>query len=298
MGQEKNFRNEFGFRSDNDAYLALGQDQYYTNGLIVSFRHALRPSTRVSKTVKKIFEVEGGQLLYNPNSGESPLIGDVDRPFAAYLFGGVRMNWLKENEQIYQASLQYGTIGPNALGKEVQETLHNTVGFYKIKGWQYQLYNESGLNASFGYSRLIGRPNQRNDFSLNSYALIGSTFSGAGAGLLFRSGTINKLTNSAMSASRISNSKLDTIPPEEFFFFARPSLHYVAYNATIQGGLFRENKGPVSHDPNRFLFSQELGVMYAKKRWTLNFSITFQSKETRNQEDSHQYGSASVFYRF
>ena len=43
--QEKNYNDEFGFRSDNDSYLALGQDRYYTNGLFISFRHALKQDT-------------------------------------------------------------------------------------------------------------------------------------------------------------------------------------------------------------------------------------------------------------
>lgn len=32
------YKNEFGFKSDNDAYLWVGQDRYYTNGLFVYFR--------------------------------------------------------------------------------------------------------------------------------------------------------------------------------------------------------------------------------------------------------------------
>ncbi|RZK73710.1 MAG: lipid A deacylase LpxR family protein, partial [Pedobacter sp.] len=32
------YKNEFGFKSDNDSYLAQGSDRYYTNGLFINFR--------------------------------------------------------------------------------------------------------------------------------------------------------------------------------------------------------------------------------------------------------------------
>jgi len=290
----QNFSNEFGFRSDNDAYLAIAQDQYYTNGLFITFRHALRQDSLHSK---KIYELEAGQYMYNSNSGQTNRIEEVDRPFAAYLYGGFKMNWLSKKETYFQASLQVGTIGPNAKGKEVQETLHKTIGFYTINGWQFQVNNEIGINGAFNYAKLLGRKN-KDDLTFCSSVNIGNTFSGAGVGLLYRTGKTNPLYNSTSYNSRISNSRLDTISKAESFFFAKPTLNFVAYNATIQGGMFRTDRGPVTHQPNRVLFTQELGYMYAKKRWALSFSLIFQSKDLKQQVENHQYGSASIFYCF
>lgn len=294
--QQRNYSNEFGFRSDNDAYLAIAQDQYYTNGLFITFRHALKQgdSSRISK---KIYELEFGQYMYNANSGETNYIQEVDRPFAAYLYGGLKMNWFSKKESHIQTSLQVGTIGPDALGKEVQEALHNTVGFYTINGWQFQVNNEIGINASLNYSKIIGRKKDE-DLFLQSYLNIGNTFSGAGLGALYRIGKTNPIYNSVSYNSRISNSEKDTIPARESFFFVRPLLNFVAYNATIQGGVFRSDKGPVTYQPNRMLFTTELGYMYAKKRWTFNFSLIFQTKDLKQQLENHQYGSISFYYRF
>ncbi|WP_448635662.1 lipid A-modifier LpxR family protein [Pedobacter panaciterrae] len=38
------FKNEFGFKSDNDSYLAQGSDRYYTNGLFINYRRAMDQS--------------------------------------------------------------------------------------------------------------------------------------------------------------------------------------------------------------------------------------------------------------
>jgi len=298
FSQDKNFKNEFGFRTDNDAYLAYGQDRYYTNGLFIRFRHAMKQNPEHARLAKKIWEAEAGQYMYNPYSGSTDNIQNVDRPYAAYLYGGFKMSWFKTNEDVFNVSVQAGTIGPRALGKEAQETLHSVVGFYKITGWQYQVKNEPGLNTSVDYSHLLARTGRDADIIFQSYAKLGNTFSGAGISALLRAGSINDLIHSASSNGRISNSIRDTMPSKEFFFFARPSLHFVGYNATIQGPLFSDDKGPVTYDPKRLLFSQELGVMYAKKRWTVDFSLTFQSREIETQFKSHQYGSIGMYYRF
>lgn len=296
--QNENFKSEFGFRSDNDAYLAIAQDQYYTNGIFINFRHALSQKNIQKKIVKRIWEAEAGQYLYNPHTGSINTIAEIDRPFAAYLYGGGKLTWFSKDEQTFELGLNIGTIGPNARGEEVQKSLHKVVGFYSIKGWQYQITNEAGFNTSFKYSRLLSRKKPNNDLSLNTYLNIGNTFSGAAAGILFRAGRINNFFNSVSNNSRISNSIGDTIPKNEFFFFTRPMLKLTAYDATLQGGLFTHNKGPVTLSPNRFQYSQELGMNYATKRWTLNVFVTFESKESKIQERGHQYGSAIVYYRF
>lgn len=298
FSQGNNFKNEFGFRSDNDSYLALGQDRYYTNGLFLSFRHALKQDTTWKHTAKKIWEIEAGQYIFNPQTGSISNIQNVDRPFASYLYAGGKFSWLFKNEQSIELALNIGTIGPNALGEDIQEGLHKVIGFYPIKGWEFQVNNEMGVNSSFKYIRLIARTQRNNDFILNTYANIGNTFAGAGAGVLFRAGRINQLFKSVITHSRISNLKGDSIPDKEIFFFTRPMLHFVAYDATIQGGMFTGEKGPAVFEPNRFQYSQEFGVNYAANRWTLNFAITFKSRDVETQNRAHKYGSATIYYRF
>jgi len=298
FSQSQNLKNEFGFRSDNDSYLGYGQDRYYTNGLFITYRYALKQEDLKPGTANKIWEAEIGQYMYNAQSGQVRKNTDVDRPFAAYLYAGTKLSWFFKNEQSLQAALNIGTIGPNALGEKAQNLIHKTFGFYELNGWQYQSGNEIGVNAALNYSKLVVRKAEDNDLSLQSYLNIGNTFSGAGAGILFRAGKMNKFFKTVSNNSRISNSKIDTIPPKEFFFFTRPMLNYIAYDATVEGGLFADNKGVVTYNPKRFQYSQEIGINYAVKSWTLNFSVVFKSKDTNSQLKPHQYGSAVAYYRF
>ena len=298
--QSDSFKNEFGFRSDNDAYLAYGQDRYYTNGLFIYFRRATDQSKLSKKLNKVIWEAEAGQKMYNPQSGHITDIAFVDRPFAAYLYAGGSVNFLFNSENSLKVSLQAGTIGPDAKGKEAQELLHSVVGFYEIRGWEWQVNNEAAFNSTITYKNLLFRKRSgKLDLSLDSYLNIGNTYAGAGAGLMFRTGDLNQFFHSASTESVVSNNSASKdLTERELFFYAKPILHYIAYDATIQGGLFRNDKGPVVFDVKPLVFSQQAGVIYSKKRWTADFSLTFKSSEVKSFAKPHQYGSAALYYRF
>jgi lipid A 3-O-deacylase len=293
------FKNEFGFKSDNDAYLFYGQDRYYTNGLFIYFRHATDQQKLGEKLEKVTYEISAGQKMYNPISGYVPDPTKQDRPFAGYLYAGGNVNLFYKNEHILKAGLEVGTVGPDALGEDAQKLLHDIVGFYTIDGWQYQIKNELAVNLSAQYTQLLHRSAKNDlDFSLEGYANAGTTFSGAGVGILFRAGDINQLFNSAYTNSAISNNaKTDKLVKRELFFYAKPQLNVVAYDATIQGSMFNDDS-PVTFKTKPLVFAQQLGFNYSTPRFTFDFGVLFKSKEIKSTAKAHQYGSISMLYRF
>jgi lipid A 3-O-deacylase len=292
-------KNEFGFRSDNDAYLFYGQDRYYTNGLFIYFRHAADQQKLGEKLEKLIYEISAGQKMYNPISGYRPDPKTQDRPFAGYLYAGGNVNLFYKKESVLKVGLEVGTIGPDALGKQAQQLLHDIVGFYTIDGWQYQIKNELAVNLSAQYTQLLHRSAKKDvDFAFEGYANVGTTYSGAGAGILFRAGSINQLFNSATTNSVISNnSKTEKLVKKEIFFYAKPQINYVAYDATIQGSMFN-NDSPVTFDAKPLVFAQQLGFNYSTPRFTFDYSILFKSKEVKSVAKAHQYGTIALYYRF
>jgi lipid A 3-O-deacylase len=301
ISQTKLYQNELGFKSENDSYLATGQDRYYTNGLFITFKRAAKTKSYTDslKFTKKIWSATIGQYMYNAQSGQINDIKYVDRPFAAYLYGGFALQYLNNKEHVGKFELQVGTIGPNALGLEAQQVIHKTFGFYDIKGWEYQVNNEVGVNFKADLLYLIHRSeNKKVDFSFPVEAKLGNTFTSLSTGILFRTGNLNPLYHSVATQSNVSNFKEAGVNEKEFYFFLKPQLQLVAYDATIAGGLFRSDKGLVTFKTNPLVFSQELGLAYAKKRWTIDFSVIFKTKEESSMVFSHQYGSFDLFYRF
>ena len=301
FSQAKNYKSELGFKSENDSFLALGQDRYYTNGLFIHFRSAskTKKDNDSLKFTKKIWSASIGQYLYNAQTGAVPNINYVDRPFAAYLYGAVGLQLLDHHENSGRLTLQVGTIGPSALGEEAQKLIHKTFGFYDLNGWQYQVKNEIGVNAVLNLHYFLHRSeNKKVDFSLPIDLNVGNTFTGLTAGILFRTGSLNPFYHSIATQSNVSTFKEGGVNEKEFYFFLKPSLQVVVHDATIRGGLFREDKGPVTFKTNPLVFSQEIGAAYSKKRWTVDFSVIIKSKEEKNMVHSHQYGSFDLYYRF
>lgn len=300
IAQTTAYKNEFGFTSDNDAYLGLGQDRYYTNGLFITYRHAMDQSKLSAKVNKMVWELEAEQKMYNPYSGNVNKITSIDRPFAAYLSVGGSLNFLYNTENSLKINLQIGSIGPAAKGREVQEFLHKSAGFYEVSGWEWQVKNETGVNTSIEYNHFLSRgKSNKSDFTLNSYANIGNTFAGMGAGMTFRTGSLNQLFNSVTTQSSVSNNAVtEALKDKEFFFYAKPMLHYIAYDATVKGGMFREDKGPLTLDVEPLVFSQKAGMVYSNNRWTADLSVVFKSREIKSAAKAHQYGSVSLYYKF
>ncbi len=294
--------NEFGFQSDNDSFLAQGSDRYYTNGLFVFYRHGQHIADADTTRFKnKVLGIELGQKIFNPRSGATPVRGDVDRPFAGYLYAGANMNYLFANESNLKLGVQVGMVGPAALGRQAQQVIHNTFGFYELEGWQYQVRNNFQLNLLGEYNRLLARGTDA-DISLNTYANLGTGFTGASAGFLVRIGNFNQLFNSVSTQSTaIRQRNFTPLHKNELFFYLKPLLRYVAYDATIDGGLFAKDDPDgleVTSSSKPIVFSQQFGVNYGGTRWIFDLSATLQTKDTKGMLRAHQWGSASILYRF
>lgn len=295
----QSYKNEVGFKSENDSYLAQGSDRYYTNGLFLNFRRAFDQSKLKDGLEKKIYEISIGQKIYNPISGYAPNPLTQDRPFAGYLYAGGALSWFRSNESVFKVTGELGTVGPSSIAEKGQELLHNTIGFYELAGWEYQICDEVSVNLSVQYTKLIHRlVDNAADISFEGYANVGTTYNGAGAGVLLRAGSINQLFNSSyLNASIGNNSKIKGLIPREIFFYAKPQLNYVAYDATVQGSIFKNNS-PVTFDAKPIVFAQQLGFNFSSQRFTIDFGVIFKTKEIESSARAHQWGAISMNYRF
>jgi hypothetical protein len=296
----QSYKNEIGAMAENDVYIAYLQDRYYTNGFFAYYRHALKQENLKPKIEKKIIDFEIGQKIYNPYSAHAPDLKLQDRPFAGYLYGSAAMGWFYKNEVILKASAQVGIIGPHAFGEEMQTAFHKLIGTYTVEGWEYQVKDELALNLNLSYQRLFYHTaNRKIDLSGASSLLLGNTFSGANVGILIRFGNMNPFYESSYANSRIKNKQGNIRKTDrEFFFFTQPQLNFAAYDATIQGGLFNKDKGPLTFGIKHWVYSQQIGVNFASKRWNSKFIVTLKTKEIDGPARAYHYGTAVLAYSF
>lgn len=300
QAQQKNYQNEIGFQSDNDAYLAQRSDRYYTNGLFLYFHHALQTDTSKAHLFGKVLGFEAGQKMYNPQSAFIPATQYVDRPFASYLYVGSTLQYLYKNESALKLGLQIGVTGPAALGRQAQEFIHNLLGFYKPLGWQYQIKNNAGVNLSANYDQLFFRKDWF-DVAGNACGNLGTTFTGAGAGVTLRFGEFNPLYHSVSTSGLVAKNRLvKEAHRKELFFYLKPNINYNAYDANVQGGLFEKDPTPpeITGATEPLVFSQEVGGNLATGRWAFNLAAIFKTREVKSMLKAHQWGTITVLYRF
>ncbi|MFI5139293.1 MAG: lipid A deacylase LpxR family protein [Sphingobacteriales bacterium] len=297
--------NEIGAETDNDSYLMQGSDRYYTDGIFFYYRHALKiKSTDSAKLRNKVLGFEMGQKIFNPRTGSIYYNGAdqpslIDRPFAGYLYVGSTLNFLYNNESNLKISAQLGVVGPGSYARQIQTFVHDNFGFYHPSGWEYQINNDYELNLSAEYNRLLARGSWI-DVSLASYLNLGNGFTGAGVGPLVRLGSFNQLFNSVSTQSTVSRGEVKgLLHKHELFFYYKPLANYVAYDATIQGGLFDNHSGlEITKNKEPFIFSQQFGVAFTTNRFVFDIAAIFHTLDDKEMVQSHQWGTVTGLYKF
>ncbi|HLO37383.1 MAG TPA: lipid A-modifier LpxR family protein, partial [Lacibacter sp.] len=147
------YTKEFTLITENDNYNFTKQDRYYSNGLFIRYQWlAKQPSS--PRLATKLHRIEAGQMIYNPHLNRRSLeqvLEQQDRPYAGWLYASYGQTNVFNDERVLQFDGTVGILGPGAKGKEVQTNYHKIIGLYKLYGWENQLQNEVGVNASVRY---------------------------------------------------------------------------------------------------------------------------------------------------
>lgn len=283
------------FVNDNDLYTNILQDRYYSNGLFINYRWTGKKDFLQSYQ-KKVWSIGIGHQIYLPFKSQIDSLADVDRPFAAYLHANSSLRLFKNNETFHRVTVQLGIMGPSARGKEIQLMYHESIGIFRPRGWQYQLKNEFGINVVYDYLKLLHHSKNRMvDVGLPAQVRLGNTFSGISAGALFRVGQLNPYHSSIYTGGNLACEESGK-SRYEYYFYVKPQLDYVAYDATIQGRMFG-SRDPNAMSKKNFVYETTFGAAFSAKNWGVKFAAHFRTKDTYSQRKPHSYGSIGVELR-
>lgn len=285
---------EFGFISDNDLYTSSKNDMYYTNGLEFFYRYLSKNEN--PKINKKITEFRFGQYLYNPRFINKEAVHKNDRPFTGCLFAEAGRSFFYQSESVLKTDFQLGYMGPNAFGRQTQESFHELIGYKKVYGWENQLHNALALQAHVMYSKKLF-PSKHNDFvdlHFQSEANLGTIFSGVSTGFLTRIGFKKLLPVYDSNLHDASVSANEQFNVREFYFYAMPSINYQFYDATIEGSMF-SNTSPVTFELEPLRFNAECGLKYRHNRFNMSYSFIYRGRELKdpvfNTNSGYFFGS-------
>lgn len=288
---------EAGLILDNDLYTSLVNDKYYTNGFELYYRY-LNP-TKSEKVIKKITEFRLSQYIYNPQTIRANDFYVNDRAFAGVLFVEAGINKYFINESVLKLNAQLGFMGPNAFGEEMQRGFHALFNYKPVSGWQYQIHNALLLQAEVFYAKKLATLNHKNTVDILAQAelKVGTIWNEITAGPVLRIGFKKLLP---VSDSNIYDASLrydkNYRETSEFYFFISPKVNYQAYDATIQGSLFKDNS-PVTFPLIPIRFQLEAGLKYRKNNWNLHYTFNYTSQEVDNiVNEGYYYGSIGIGY--
>jgi lipid A 3-O-deacylase len=292
------YKYQYATTIDNDQYINPNHDRYYTDGTLLSLTYAAKKPAPDRKLIKKVIEFQFGQQIYNSRTAHVYCSCVFDRPLTGYLFANGSFDWFYRNESALKLTIQLGTIGPNALGQQVQDAFHNLFDLYPAGPWpKYELNNAFGAELDLDYKKMLYKTSgDWFDIAADPEAMLGNTFTLVNAGMQLRLGNLGKLYESASTNSRVTNDRDNTLK-HEFYFFAEPQLSYVAYNATIEGGLFIKDKGP-TFDIYHIVYVQQLGLQFASARWSASYTAFIKTREVKSTALGDQWGSIGIAYRF
>lgn len=297
---QKKYKSLLSFYNDNDLYVSVKKDRYYTNGMFLTYRYASEKKSE--KSIKKIYEFQLGHKMYTPFKATVDLKGEHDRPFAAYFYGKFGINrFFKNNSSLY-TSLETGVIGPSAFGSEIQDFIHDMYGYKKAIGWNYQISEAFALNFEGNYNKQLTKSSTNFfDITWSNNLRAGTVFTDFSTGLIGRIGfkPLQNIANSISYNSNLNNKNSSFYNQPEVFIFIKPMFHYVLYDATIQGS-FLNTSSPITYEVVPIKLTTQIGFQFTSNRFNFGYFVNYHSKKVKNDKvaTSNFYGTFVVNYLF
>ena len=155
---------QFAFIEENANLGFDGRDRHFTNGLQLSLLSPrLQPGNFANLAVKWLgqytllflpqtdssddrFEwLILGQAIFTPENHSLSNPSTSDRPYAGWLYTGTNLMQNQDDQVLTLLEVQAGVVGPDALGRQVQNAFHGLLGNGLARGWNHQLSNQFGF---------------------------------------------------------------------------------------------------------------------------------------------------------
>ena len=278
----------------NDYFNAT--DYYFTQGVRIDIIAPIFRKSPLSKILlragKNSVDVHGifaSQECFTPTSIRSDSILTGDRPFAACIFvGQSRISSNIEKKYSLMSEIIFGFIGSRGGCMETQQTIHGWINGIDPHGWEYQISDDFIINYSSKYEKLVVA---KKSFEFIPYLNIraGTLYDNASAGIKIRTGIMNSFFDANIKSAK------------KFLCYAElwGQTTGVAYNATLQGGLFNKQTPYVilNDEMERILFSVGGKIVLNYKKLSLVYSRNWITPEFKKGL-KHGWGGIAIKVNF
>jgi len=284
-------------------------DKHYTHGLQLSYVGDQQAMTQapIGAWVADHLMLPGGtdttlregwffgQSMFTPEDLLRPEPDPRDRPYAGWLFGGLRL-YRDSGTVLDRADVTLGMVGPASLASDLQRRWHamGIGGGQKPQGWNYQLRDEPGLILSEQRSwriSLARGPLEMEALPQVNLAL-GNVYDYAGAGLMLRLGQ-GLAADWGPPRMAPGQQGSDFQVPQGFgwYLFAGLEGRAVARNLFLDGNSF-ETSRHVGHED--FVGDFTAGVALLLPSMRADFAYVLRTREFPGQREGDQFASIAL----
>ncbi|RBP83435.1 lipid A deacylase LpxR family protein [Marinomonas rhizomae] len=268
---------------DNDFF--VNEDNGYTNGIYVSLYDVYnnvaalpKPDAWVMPLSWSLPSKNTGQVVNVYSFGQS-LTTPSDLTVANPSEDSLPYSGLISFTNTYIAigpgyadkvSTTLGIVGPIALGKQTQKTIHKIISAQDPKGWDTQLENELVFHFSRGRTWRSWVSDSNNmDILTGLEAGVGTLKSDVGAGFMLRYGrNLNESFSTVLLSDMRASNPLAV--NRGWFVYAGLKFDYTFNQIFTDGNTFRDSRS-VDYDHNSNMFTS--GLTYAWDDASLSFAI-------------------------
>ncbi|KJS09278.1 MAG: hypothetical protein VR73_02885 [Gammaproteobacteria bacterium BRH_c0] len=309
IAQAGDSKGTFTLALDNDLF-ASGADRHYTHGTEIAYVSDTYMPSWVDSAINILpFHQEGdearlsrslGQQMYTPTDIETTALVTDDRPYAGWLYTSIGV--LSESKQedhrhVDLLELIVGTVGPDSGAASTQKAIHKVIGSDEPMGWDNQLDDE--VTADLRYQRKWALRLVDNYIDVLPFAsfTLGSSQRRVGTGFTVRLGSgLN--TDYGPPLIHPKEGSASYFKPNQSFYwylFVGAQGEYVDYNIFLDG-----NRDGDSHSVERedWVGNVQAGAVLGAGNWRISLTNLFLSREFETQEESDEYGSIAISYRF
>ena len=276
------------FQYDNDLFTQT--DQYYTQGIRWQYttsqlkrfllnRLLLRLPKQSQASDSRAITLQHAVFTPTDLGIAQPLRND--RPYAGYLtlvYSQRQVDTL--HQQILISGIQVGSIGRPAFAEGMQKTIHDVVNGEQPQGWDNQIAPEAILGYQVYYQKAIFGKINHSHLHLFGQINIGNLLTNALIGAGFQ------LKNRASARLR-------------WQLAGSSHLQWMAYNATLQGGLFNRSS-PHTFTPQqikRGVAHHQLSATLGLGKYYLGYAYHLISSEFVDGA-MHRWGSLKLGIEF
>jgi len=294
---------------ENDTFVPpdMGSDEFYTNGI----RFAIvrtdnwkwteafgewwmdKPLIGADAEYNITSTLVLGQNFFTPSVITTFRVNPDDRPYAGFLYGGVRVD-VTRADAMKQHSFEFdaGIMGPAALSDELQTAVHLLRQSRIPKGWEHEVGTQLGLQFQYLFRLRAGWSFA--DVVPHIGGALGTIQTYANAGATVRIGY--NLTGFPSVLIPWTAAPVEERPPWEIAVYTAVDGRALAYNAYLDGTLIG---GSPSVDKEPFVADwRAIGVTVRVHSWRFTYNMVRRTQELASPppgtEGYHNFGSLSI----